>query len=67
MDFVETAPLEPDLVLVDFRFDADAYVERRADGSSVREIPERRDVTGQARLTRNSEGWLMYGLRLVDS
>ena len=67
LEFAESPPLASDgSSIVDFRFDADPYVEVAADGQVSRNNPAKSDQDGQAKVVRQGAGWLMSGLRLVE-
>jgi hypothetical protein len=68
LDFVATPGLQPgEPVIVDLRFDGDAYVEVGRDGARGSSYPPTIDQEGQARLTRSGIEWRLLGLRLVPA
>lgn len=68
LEFAEAPPVGADAsAIVDFRFDADPYVEKDAAGKVVRDLPSQEDQDGQAKLVRQGTGWVLSGLRIVEA
>lgn len=66
--FAESPPLADDgSAIVDFRFEADPYVEVDPEGQVVRDLPAKGEQDGQAKLLRQGAAWVMSGLRLVEA
>jgi len=63
----EAAPARADgQVVVDFRFDADPYVERNAIGTVVQRFPGQAAQDGQVLVTTASGAWQIAAIRLVN-
>ena len=67
IEFAVTSQIEPGKpAIVDFRFNADTYREVDASGKVVREFPAQRKQDAQAAMIRSGDGWLVYGLRMLE-
>jgi hypothetical protein len=68
LSVAEAAPADAEgRVVVDFRFDADPYIERDARKRIVREFPSEPSQDGQVALAQQGGQWLVQAIRLVKA